>query len=493
MTKHGDIIMWVDLAILALNTTSAVVVSILFTNPSINEEMNKITSNKDVLNELILEKESFIDTIDEKDDFILLQDTFLNIQETVIEANDPNSMLDKICHQFCEYPSFNVAWIGFAKYGDSELPISFFHDDAEPRFLSNEFITILDDEDPYSNGPSSQAMLTCKSVVIEDTQSDLRFSQWHSRAKFSQIKSVLALPMYLQEGDRPIGVITLYSQKTFTADSEAIPLLEEIVQTITAKITNLNIEIKQKALNQKSMRKLYIFEKIINTIPESIFWKDTNLRYLGANNAFLKRKKVSSVMNIYGKSDEELSWYPANSEVTISEKRALQENKNILNLVEQMDERWFKSSKLTFHDQNSNLLGLIGISTDITYQHNIALELKHNENLYHNILDKIPDLAIVYFDKDRKIIKWNVQNTLMFGYSKEIALGEKIETLLYPKELQKKFISKINSWLDINRAIETAIVEFNAKDNKKVKIHAEYILQNRNSDNPVFIGVYTKA
>jgi len=490
--EHSDNINWIDLAVLALNTTSAVVVSILFTNPSINEEMQKIASNKNVLYDLIHEKDDFIDTIDEKDDFILLQDVLLNIQKTMLKATDPNTMLDTVCHQFCEYTAFNVAWIGFAKYGDTKLPISFFHDDAEPRFLSNDFISVLDENDPYSNGPSSQAMLTCKSVVIEDTQSDLRFSQWYNRAKFSQIKSVLAFPMYLKEGDRPVGVLTLYSQKTVTSNDEVISLIEDIVYTMTVQMTNLTHKIKQKIQTANSMKRLHILEKIINSVPENIFWKDAQLRYLGANNAFLEYKNISCIEDIYLKTDKELGWESEQSDLSRSEKEVIAKGKNIINHIEEHENRWFKSNRIYLKDQNNTLLGLLGTSTDITYQHNIATELKKNEKLYHTILDKIPDLAIIYFDKDRRILKWSFHNALMFGYTKEMAIGQKIEALLYPEEIRNSFISHVNSWLDINRPIEASVYELKTKESGRIKVHAEYILQDRLGDKPVFIGIYTK-
>jgi PAS domain S-box-containing protein len=492
-TPHTEAMMWVDWAILALNTTAAIVTSTLFTHQSISDSVTNIIHKIDVLDELNGEKEELLDIIDEKEEFINLQKVLIDINQIMINSINPNKMLDKICHQLCEYPSFNVAWIGFAEYNAYELPISFFHDSAEPRFLSNDFVSLLDHNEPYANGPSSQAMLTCKSVVIEDTQSDLRFSQWHTRAKFSQIKSVLSFPMIAKDGDKPIGVLTIYSQKSLTSQSPIVDIMEKTVHAITAYIARLNNQIKLENLRQKNFNELNNIKSVLDAIPESIFWKDRELRYLGANKRFLEFENIDSLSDILGKTNEEINWSYPKSEDSAVENKILATNRDSLKNIEQINNRYCTSNKLRFYDSNKTLLGLIGIRSEITDEYNNQLEHKRNEKLYHDILDSIPGLAIQYFGSDRRIVKWNIHNVLMFGYSKEEAVGKKVEELLYPKELRNEFIHKIDSWLTLNRPLQPMKMRLLTKDGKGVTVLGSYVLQNRRSKNPLFISVYIKS
>ena len=488
--NHSEMMLWVDWAILALNTSAAIVTSILFTHHSLNDSMENIVTKIELLKEINNEKAGFSEVLDEKDDLIILQEVLLDIQETMISATEPNAMLDKICHQFCTHPAFNVSWMGFADYGAEKLPISFFHDRAEPRFLSNDFISTLDPEDPYANGPSSQALLTAKVIVIEDTQSDLRFSEWHSRAKFSRIVSVLAFPMIAKEGARPIGVLTLYSKNSYTLEDQSVTLLKNMTLSITKRITYLNQTIKNERQTQKSLDNAYVLEQIINTIPMDIYWKDKDLRYVGANTTFLKYKNIPSLHNIVGKNDSQLGWYSEKPDIAIAEGKVLLENREIHNQLERLDSRWLITTKTRYHNRENILLGLIGMHIDVTRQHNTQADLKRNEQYYHDILDNVPELVLQYFDKDRRITKWNAHNALLFGYSEEEAIGKKIEELLFPEELRNTFINRIDTWLTQNRPMHPATIELVHKDKKRIKVHASYILVDRLSKNPTFITIY---
>lgn len=490
---HPESMIWVDWAILSLNTTAAIVTSILYTHHSIGDAMEKLLNKENRLNDLKSEKENFTHTLDQKERYIVLQEIALNVQKTVINASDPNSMLDRICHQFCEHPSFNVAWIGFADIEATQLPISFFHDNAEPRFLSNEFVSILDANDPYANGPSSQAMLTNRTIVIEDTQSDLRFSQWHTRAKFSQIRSVLAFPMFIKEGDRAIGVLTLYSQDYFKLEDPEIALIQELTHTITRHISYLNTHLKIEKQSQQNLKKLKVLEQVINAVPANIFWKDRDLRYVGANHAFLKCKDLNSLSAIIGKSDEELGWTSTQSEMSLSEKRILHDKKEILNQIERSNHRWLLSNKTCYHDQDNHLLGLIGVHIDITQHYNTELSLKRNEKHYRELIENIPDVAVQGFDENRRIIDWNKQSAAMFGYTKEEAIGKKIEELLYPEEMHVSFINKVDSWLTQNRPIAPSISQLRHKNGKLIKVHIGHMLVDKQTKTPEFFNIYLKV
>jgi len=484
---------WIDWAFIVLSNASAIVTAILFTQPSIKNSIEESIKKEQVLKELTLEKEHFSDIISHKDDFILLQNVSIKIQSIMISATQPSKMLDMISRQFCVDTPFNVAWIAFAQRDAKTLPLSFFHDRAEPRFLYNEFSSPIDSNDPYANGPSSQAFLTAKTIVIEDTQSDLRFSKWHTRAKFSQIRSVLAFPLILKEGDYPLGVLTLYSQRSFNYEDPAITLLEGIVQSITTHIEHLNKRIRHEKEAQKGLKSLSVLEKVINTIPAQIFWKDRDLRYSGANENFLVSKNIASLSEILGKNDEELGWSAIRPETTIEETKVLHEHKNIVNQLNKIDNQWFITNKTRYMDHEGHILGLIGIYNDVTKQHNLELDLKRNERRYHEILDSIPDLAIQYFDKDRRITEWNIHNILMFGYSEKEAIGKRVEELLYPEEMRNTFINKVDSWLTQNRPMQPAILELMTKNGQRTKIHTSYVLLDRQSKNPTFISVYLKV
>lgn len=51
-----------------------------------------------------------------------------------------------------------------------------------------------------------------------------------------------------------------------------------------------------------------VLDQIIDNIPYYIFWKDTNLRYLGANRQFAVSAGFKDVASIIGKNDFDGCW-----------------------------------------------------------------------------------------------------------------------------------------------------------------------------------------
>lgn len=53
----------------------------------------------------------------------------------------------------------------------------------------------------------------------------------------------------------------------------------------------------------------HFLDRIINTIPVGVFWKDLSLRYQGCNKSFAEDAGFKTPLEIIGKSDDELCWH----------------------------------------------------------------------------------------------------------------------------------------------------------------------------------------
>ncbi len=53
-----------------------------------------------------------------------------------------------------------------------------------------------------------------------------------------------------------------------------------------------------------------LFDKIINTTQDCIFWKDTERRFVGVNQAFLDFFGFDTADEVVGKTDEDMNWHP---------------------------------------------------------------------------------------------------------------------------------------------------------------------------------------
>lgn len=119
--------------------------------------------------------------------------------------------------------------------------------------------------------------------------------------------------------------------------------------------------------------------KIIENLPEIVYWKDKNCVYQGCNKNTAKLLNLPNPDAIIGKTDYDFSW----SKERI---KKLQEvdftiiqhgvNSVVEDIIPVDDiEKILLTSKSPLHDNNGNIVGILGISTDITDRKKMEEEL----------------------------------------------------------------------------------------------------------------------
>ena len=110
---------------------------------------------------------------------------------------------------------------------------------------------------------------------------------------------------------------------------------------------------------------------ILNTIPDSVYWKDRRGYFVGANDNFIKNAGYSSVDQLVGKTDWDMPW--ASSAQEIQRDDSLVIEGGMYNLYREVafeneDGRteWLECSKVPLYDQDNNCIGLLGVDRDIT-------------------------------------------------------------------------------------------------------------------------------
>lgn len=113
-----------------------------------------------------------------------------------------------------------------------------------------------------------------------------------------------------------------------------------------------------------------ILEKIIAMLPGHIYWKDKDCIYLGCNDAQAKSLGLTSRHNIVGKSDFDLPWKEQATKIREADLRVINNAESIT--VEEPAELTdgtlaiFLSRKEPLRDSNGNVIGVLGVSVDIT-------------------------------------------------------------------------------------------------------------------------------
>jgi PAS domain S-box-containing protein len=85
-------------------------------------------------------------------------------------------------------------------------------------------------------------------------------------------------------------------------------------------------------------------------------------------------------------------------------------------------------------DEDSELLGFVNLTRDLTEQRRAQDELRRSEERFHNAIESAPN-AMLMVNRGGRIEMLNLQAEVVFGYSRDELLGQRIEMLL-PERLR---------------------------------------------------------
>jgi len=135
---------------------------------------------------------------------------------------------------------------------------------------------------------------------------------------------------------------------------------------ITTDIT----ELKQSTeLLRKSDQML---QTVMDNFPGIVFWKDRESNYLGCNQSFATGAGLKNPAEIVGKTDYDMPWGATEGEnYRTDDIEVIENGMEKLHIIEKQHQSngqviWLDTSKFTLHDSIGQVVGVIGVSTDIS-------------------------------------------------------------------------------------------------------------------------------
>lgn len=122
-------------------------------------------------------------------------------------------------------------------------------------------------------------------------------------------------------------------------------------------------------------------ENVIKYAPGLFYWKDKNSVYQGGNDEFAHLAGLDSWMQVKGKTDFELAWQDRAEEYVNIDKQVIESGQANLNREEKIttsDKSTIRAitNKVPLFDKKNRVIGLMGITTDITHQKEVERCLK---------------------------------------------------------------------------------------------------------------------
>jgi two-component system, OmpR family, aerobic respiration control sensor histidine kinase ArcB len=121
-------------------------------------------------------------------------------------------------------------------------------------------------------------------------------------------------------------------------------------------------------------------KNVIENLPEYIYWKDKNLLYQGSNKHIAQYLKLSSPEEIIGKTDYDFGWSDERIHALEAiDREVLEKGHSIVveDIIPNPDgsESVMLSSKSPMYSQSGEIIGILGVSTDITLQKDLEKKL----------------------------------------------------------------------------------------------------------------------
>lgn len=188
---------------------------------------------------------------------------------------------------------------------------------------------------------------------------------------------------------------------------------------------------KRKQEQQLLAEERNMLRTLIDTTPDFIYIKDTHHRFLLSNMAHAKARGKNSPDELLGKTDadffpqEDAARFHAEEDEIFRTGIPLLDYEQPSITPEQYGFLWASSNKVPLHNLRGDLVGLVGITRDITDRKERERQLRYHASLQENVSD-----AVIVTDMNFNIQSWNRAAERIYGWSADEALGKSVGALL---------------------------------------------------------------
>lgn len=251
---------------------------------------------------------------------------------------------------------------------------------------------------------------------------------------------------YLETGEGPVlnKVIEMTALNNagseFPVELVIVPIKQNDDDFFCAFIRDIT---ERKKAEEQLSRERNLLRALIDNLPDYIYVKDKESRYIITNRAFIKLAGATSEADTIGKKVTDLF----NEKVG---KVNMEEDRGVLELGEEIidreepsiiykgEERWLLTTKVPLRDKGKNITGILGISKDIT-ERKKADELVKESNKRYEFANKATQDTIWEWDYHTKKGKWGEGIMTTFGYSEnKLNYGENwMDEFVHPEDKER--------------------------------------------------------
>lgn len=226
--------------------------------------------------------------------------------------------------------------------------------------------------------------------------------------------------------------VNLMVDNLVAAHTELAKINKNLEERVADRTKALQSELAERIKVEEALhRSRQMLQFVFDNIPQRIFWKDLNLRYLGCNKTFIKDAGLEWTEEVIGKTDYDLAWREMAELYRANDMRVIETDTPMINFDEPMllndgTKLWLKTSKVPLHDSAGNVMGVLGTYEDITERRRAEDQIREQAALLGITRD-----AILVVDLNSRVLFWNKGAERVYGWTEAEAFKMNPVALLH--------------------------------------------------------------
>jgi len=351
--------------------------------------------------------------------------TVIKCDEVLVRATSEAGLLHEVCQLIVEKGGYRLAWVGFREEDEERSVSVAAYAGCNEGYLESLKVTWADTE--RGRGPVGTALRTIQPAICQHFLADSKTAPWHRKASERGFQSVISLPLALD--GNVLGVLSVYAGEENAFHDEEIKLLSELAGNLAYGIRAQRTRLEQQRAEAELKNERNLLRTLVDTIPDSVYVRDKNNRFLLANKTLAQRLGVDTPNKLIGKSDADF-FNPVMAAHISEIDRGVLAGRPLINMEQTAvypdgKRRTILVYKVPFYNAEGVVTGLVGIGRDIT-EHKRAQEIIGEQA---ELINRAHD-AIIIRDLDNRIRSWNLGAQRVYGWTSGEAIGKDSRELL---------------------------------------------------------------
>jgi two-component system, cell cycle sensor histidine kinase and response regulator CckA len=217
----------------------------------------------------------------------------------------------------------------------------------------------------------------------------------------------------MEQDSRVVGLESAWKRKDgralFTRESAWVVRDEQDdIQYFEGTVEDVT---NRKTVEEARAAERNLLRNLINNLPDRIYLKDRHRRYLVDNIAHAQFLGASTPDDVVGKTIADFLPSAPAEHYDAVDRQIIESGQPLLNIEEVITQsdgtrRWSLTTKVPLHDAGGNVVGIVGISRDITDRKLAEEARRASEQQMQEMVNASP-IPMFVIDKNHRITHWN--------------------------------------------------------------------------------------